>query len=304
MYKKIVFQIKVILLVLFDIYWTEFLRDLIPWGETIFKIITELGSTTIYLAVILAIFWGINKRAAIVTAFVVVGSSILNYWFKAILKHPRPDTSHWLPGVGASNYSLPSGHAQSAATFYGWISRKIKTWWMVIIGFSLIFLIGISRIYLGVHWLGDVLLGWLVGLLIVIFVWRYENSIESYLSRYNPYLIYLGLAIFGFIAIFLTEFLLPVPTDNFGGSGGILMGLAIGLALERRFVNFQTNTDEIINWMVVLRILIGLVLVLLLYYGLSPVLSSENAITAAIRYGIVALVGAFGWPLIFTKLNL
>ena len=278
------------------------LRDLLPWAKDIFKLITELGSNTIYLAVILVIFWGINKRFAKVTAFVVVGSSILNYWLKAVLKHPRPDPSLWL--TSASNYSFPSGHAQSSAAFYGWLSIKIKKWWMLIMGTSLIILVGISRIYLGVHWLGDVLAGWGIGIVIVTLVWRFEGPIAKYFSRYNTYYLYMGLALLGGVAIILTEIILPVPTDNFGGSGGIVIGLALGLALEKKYVNFEVKNPEKKTWKIILRILIGLILVLVLYYGLSPFLPSEEVLPAALRYFLVALVGAFVWPLIFSRIEL
>jgi membrane-associated phospholipid phosphatase len=285
---------------LFDEIWTEIMRDLFPWAKDLFKLITELGSNTIYLAVILVIFWGINKRFAKVTVFVVVGSSILNYWLKAILKHPRPDPSLWL--TSSANYSFPSGHAQSSTTFYGWLSIKIKKWWLLIFGATLIILVGISRIYLGVHWLGDVLAGWGIGIVIVTLVYRFEDPISNYLSQYNTYYIYLGLALLGGVAIILTELILPVPTDNFGGSGGIVIGLAIGLALEKKFVDFKIPEKK--TWKIMLRILIGLILVLVLYYGLSPFLPSEEVLTAALRYFLVALVGAFVWPMIFSRIDL
>ena len=289
-------------MVLFDIIWTEVLRDLFPWAKDFFRLITELGSNAIYLAVILVMFWGINKKAAKVTAFVVIGSSILNYWFKTILKHPRPDSSLWL--ASASNYSFPSGHTQSAATFYGWLSIKIKRWWMFIAGTTLIFLVGISRIYLGVHWLGDVLVGWGIGLTIIILIWRFEDQISNYLSQYNTYYLYTGLALLGGVAVILTELLLPVPNDNFGGSGGIVIGLALGLALEKKYIDFKVRVPEKKTWKIILRIFIGLLLVLVLYYGLGSFLPSKEVLSAALRYFLVAIVGAFIWPLIFSMIDL
>ncbi|MFX1283469.1 MAG: phosphatase PAP2 family protein [Promethearchaeota archaeon] len=289
-------------MVLFDIIWTELLRDLFPWAVDAFKLITELGSSAIYLAIILIIFWGIDKRLGMVTTFVYIGSSILNYWVKAILKYPRPAPSQWL--TSAANYSLPSGHAQSATTFYGWLTLKINRWWMFIIGTTLIILVGISRIYLGVHWLGDVLLGWGIGIVIIILVWRFENPISDYLSKYNTYHLYIGLVILGGIAMVLTELMLPVPTDNFGGSVGIVIGIGIGLALEKKFVNFTVKTPEKETWKIFLRISIGLILVLVVYYGTSLFLSSEDVLTAALLYCLIALVGAFVWPLIFSKIDL
>ncbi|MFX1422304.1 MAG: phosphatase PAP2 family protein [Promethearchaeota archaeon] len=260
-------------------------RDLFPWANNIFKLITELGSNTIYLVIILVIFWGIDKRIGKLTAFVIVACSIMNYWLKAVLKHPRPDPSQWL--TSASNYSLPSGHAQSAATFYGWLGLKINKWWMFVVCTILIIPVGISCVYLGIHWLGDVLLGWGVGVVIVTLIWRFENPASNYLSNCNIYYMYGGLALLGGIVIILTELIIPVPIDNFGGIGGMVIGLAIGLALEQKFVNFTVKTPEKETWRILLRIGIGLILILILYYGLSPFLSSEEALTAAFLYCFV-----------------
>jgi len=293
---------------LFDTFWTEAFRLLMPWAELFFRVITELGSDYFYVALIAVGFWAADKRASILTAFVLIISVVSNYWLKVTFKNPRPPSTNWLLGTDASNYSLPSGHAQNSTTLWGWLGIKIKTWWMSVLSTVLIVLIGLSRIYIGVHWLGDVLLGWAVGLLLLIALWRLEEPARSILSKYNPNILYLGLVVFGLVAMILTELLSPVKIegleDNFGANGGLIIGLGIGLALESRYVNFETTPKYEKKWQAALRVVIGLILVSVIMYGLSPILPTDVYWLRATRYALGAIVVAFVWPFIFKKLGL
>ena len=293
---------------LFDIFWTEAFRSLMPWAELFFRVITELGSVYFYVALIAIGFWAVDKRASMLTAFVLIVSVVSNYWLKVTFRNPRPPSTNWLPGADASNYSLPSGHAQNSTTLWGWLGIKIKSWWMAVLSAVLMVLIGLSRIYIGVHWLGDVLLGWAVGLLLLIVLWRLEEPTRSVLSKYNPNILYLGLAVFGLVAMVLTELLSPVTIvgleDNFGANGGLIIGLAIGLALESRYVNFETTPKYGEKWRAALRVIIGLILVFVIMFGLSPILPADVYWLRAIRYALGAIFVAFVWPFLFKRLSL
>ena len=286
----------------FDFIWTEAMRELMPWAGPFFLYVTELGGSNIYLAIILIGYWVVKKRETIVFALLVLFSGMLNYWLKGAFANPRPPETDWLEGASASGYSLPSGHAQSATVFYGWLGIKIRTWWMAIVSIALIVLIGLSRVYIGVHWMGDVLLGWIVGIILILTVWRFREPMESILSNYNRDLLYLILVVFGIVATVFTEVIIHVPDDNFGANGGLLVGLAIGLWLEGKYVNFSIESSN--NLRLALRVIIGLVLVFLLMNGLSFILLTEIYWLRMIRYALVAIVGAFIWPLIFTRIHL
>jgi membrane-associated phospholipid phosphatase len=285
----------------FDFQWTIIMRELMPWAGPFFLLITELGGTNVYLAIILIGYWAVKKRETIVFALLILFSGMLNYWLKGAFMNPRPPETDWIKGATAAGYSLPSGHAQSSTVFYGWLGIKIRTWWMAILSIALIVLIGLSRVYMGVHWMGDVLLGWIIGAVLILFVWRFQGPIETYLSTYSRDLLYLLLVVFGIVATILTELFIQVPDDNFGANGGLLVGLAIGLWLEGRYVNFTTKSDN--NLRLALRVIIGVVLVFLLMNGLSLIFPSD-VYWRMIRYAIVAIVGAFIWPLIFERIHL
>ena len=289
---------------LFDIVWTQALRDLMPWAAIFFLAITELGGTYAYLIILILGFWVVDKRETIGLGIVYLFSGTVNYLLKGIIVNPRPPELEWLPGATASGYSFPSGHAQSSSVVYGWLALKLKRWWTSILLASIIFLVGLSRVYLGVHWLGDVIAGWGIGLFIIVIFWKFEKPIETYFSQISRDLKYCIILAVGLILTAIMELLINVPDSNFGSTGGLIVGFTIGLWLEGRYVNFSTSPKNGERWRLVLRVMIGFIIVVALMLGLSPFLPSDVVWTHMLRYAIVGIVGTFIWPLIFTKIDL
>ncbi|WP_337099178.1 phosphatase PAP2 family protein [Paenibacillus sp. YIM B09110] len=97
----------------------------------------------------------------------IVGSSLLNVVLKLLFQRTRPDMNRIIDAAG---YSFPSGHSMSAFTLYGltiyFLWKHIRHIWLRIaalaIGIGMILMIGISRIYLGVHYPSDVIGGYLM----------------------------------------------------------------------------------------------------------------------------------------------
>jgi hypothetical protein len=279
-----------------------------PWAELFFRGVTVLGSAYFYLVLIAIWFWAVDKREAMLAVFVLIVSVVSNYWLKIIFKNPRPPVTNWLSGVHAPNYSLPSGHAQNSMVMWGWMGLKSRRWWMGTLSVTLIGLIGASRVYIGVHWLGDVVAGWAVGILLLIAMWKLEEPTRSFLSKYNPNLPYLGLVIFGLGALILTETLSPLTAEglaaNFGSSGGLIIGLGIGLALEKRYVNFEIAPKQGEKWRTALRVNLGLIMVFAIAASLSLMLQEEVYWMGAVQYALVTISVIFIWPLLFKKLGL
>ena len=296
--------IAIILLapIFFDFGWNEALRDLLPETKYFFCYITEFGGTFIYLMIFFIIFWGINKNMGKILLFVYVSSNFVNYYAKAIISNDRPPESDWLL-IGASHLSTPSGHAMSSTVFWGMNSLKIKRLAMWITSIIIILLVGLSRIYLGVHWLGDVLTGWLFGITILLLVWILEEPLNSFVSKYNIIYFYLGLAIFGLIVMILTETFYD-SVYNFGAPGGQMIGLGLGFALEHRYVNFEIKFNPGETWRKILRILLGLFIVATVFLGLSSILDSDIVWLKALHYILTLLIGISLWPFIFKKVGL
>ncbi len=289
---------------LFDPGIIDVLREVLPGLGDFFLLVTQIGSELFYVVLLLIGYWVFNKRESIIMTYVLIVSILSNYWLKVIIAAERPPTSYWFPGTDPPNYSNPSGHAQFSASLYGWFAVRIKTWWMALLAVVLTFLIGFSRIYLGVHYLGDVLIGWGVGILIVIGFYYLEKPAREFFSRYKFEHLLLSVFFIGLLMTLVAALLPPPPNDNFGALGGLTMGLALGLALENKFVGFSVEAPNGQKWRLVLRVVIGLVLVIGVMIGLAPILPSENLLLRTVRYFLTAITGIFAWPVIFKKINL
>jgi len=144
----------------------------IPVG--VWEAITALGGVIlipISIVFVLAALTTRRFRLALVVAFVLLGATLFTDIVKDQIARPRPVD----PLVEAAGYSFPSGHSLNSAATYGLIAlvvwrselplvvRRIA----VILGVTLPFLIGLSRIALGVHYPSDVIGGWLAGIAFV-----------------------------------------------------------------------------------------------------------------------------------------
>ena len=286
----------------FDFSWNQLLRDTLPGTEYFFRFITEFGGTLVYLAIFFIIFWGINKNIAKGLLFIYVSSNFVNFYAKALIANERPPESNWIL-ISASHLSTPSGHAMSSTVFWGYTAMKFKNYAMWFLSAVVVFLVGMSRIYLGVHWLGDVFTGWLFGLIILLLVWILEEPIRNFVSKQNIFLIYLGLALVGLIMMILTEILYDSIYD-FGTPGGQMIGLALGFALEEKFVNFEIQDDIGKKWKLILRILIGILLIAVVYLGIYLIIDTNIFWMNALHYGITLILGIFIWPLLFKKIGI
>lgn len=146
-----------------------------------FKIITFLCSIKfIALMCIISILLTLIKKdkSYLLIIFATLVSSVVNLIIKNFIRRDRPDKINWL--ITESNFSFPSGHSMMATVFYGFLTyllhrsklnKSVKIIILIMVLF-LILLIGISRIYLGVHYTSDVIGGFLWGstLLILIIV--------------------------------------------------------------------------------------------------------------------------------------
>ena len=141
----------------------------------IMKVITSFANpltiVSLCLASLLSLIW--KYKASIYLIIVTIISTVFNFLTKNIVLRTRPDHLRLIEETG---YSFPSGHAMGSITFYGFIifllskskiNKYLKIFLSIIIGLT-IFLIGISRIYVGVHYPSDIIGGFLLGYIILI----------------------------------------------------------------------------------------------------------------------------------------
>lgn len=149
----------------------------------VMRLITQFGGT------ILMIVWALaslvlikNKRIAISVVSNLVLIALLNNILKLIVRRARPTGFRLIAETG---YSFPSGHSMVSMAFYGYLIyliyknvRNKKLRWTLITCFSLLILIiGMSRIYLGVHYTSDVFAGFLFSLGYLVIYTKLTNPI-------------------------------------------------------------------------------------------------------------------------------
>jgi undecaprenyl-diphosphatase len=171
----------------FDRVVFEFLRSFESDPLTKFFILfTNLGTMPAFIAVMLAAGALLVRRCggwgeAGILLFSLVGSWLLNLILKELVARPRPSVVRL---VEADGYSFPSGHAMVSTAFYGmigfllWVHSRGQgkdSRFILPVTAGTICLIGISRIYLGVHYASDVLAGFAAGILwLAVCLWLYR----------------------------------------------------------------------------------------------------------------------------------
>jgi len=150
------------------------------------KFITNFGGAIfLSIATVMLFLFIKNKKIGLSIISNIVIITILNQLLKRILQRPRPTEFRIVEETG---YSFPSGHSMVSMAFYGYliyliyryIKNKYVKWTLITILSILICLIGISRIYLGVHYTSDVLGGFLLSISYLVI---YISSIKKLLPE-------------------------------------------------------------------------------------------------------------------------
>ena len=150
------------------------------------KFITNFGGAIfLSIATVMLFLFIKNKKIGLSIISNIVIITVLNQLLKRILQRPRPTEFRIVEETG---YSFPSGHSMVSMAFYGYliyliyryIKNKYVKWILITILSILICLIGISRIYLGVHYTSDVLGGFLLSISYLVV---YISSIKKLLPE-------------------------------------------------------------------------------------------------------------------------
>lgn len=155
------------------------------FATPIAKFITNFGGAIFLIVLTIVLFILIKNRKIGLSIFSnLVIITVLNQLLKNILQRPRPTEYRIIEETG---YSFPSGHSMISMAFYGYliyliykyVKNKYVKWISIVLLSTLICSIGISRIYLGVHYTSDVLGGFLISI----------SYLVIYISAVNKFLI-------------------------------------------------------------------------------------------------------------------
>ena len=317
----------------FGVTLITWLQSLGNWLVGPMKFFSFLGSEEFYLMIAPAILWCWDAGLGIRLGLYLMVSAGVNAIFKIFLLGPRP---YWFDervvGLASeTSFGVPSGHSQNAAVVWGTLASRFGKPLIWVISIIIIFLIGLSRLVLGVHFPHDVLVGWLLGGLLLLVLFKISTPTVNWIRRFDltkQLLIIFGgsltLILLGIIAKSVTaSFNLPsdwvnraasaypdVPIAPFALSGlisnaGAFFGLAGGALWLETKGGFKTRG---VWWQLALRYLIGLIGVMIFWYGLGEIFPrGELVFPYILRYLRYALVGLWvtGFaPYIFRRLKL
>jgi membrane-associated phospholipid phosphatase len=311
------------------------IQSLGGWLTPIMKFFSFLGNTEFYLLVAPAILWCIDARLGLRLGLFLMINGMVNSALKVAFHGPRP---YWYTnkvtalGSAENSFGVPSGHAQNSVVVWGALAERIKSRAAWIIAVVLMFMIGVSRIYLAVHFPHDVLLGWLFG---AIMLWVLLGLEKPVLNWINQYRIGIQLTIIFLFSLFLILIVViaqlglrgwtlpldwtnnahlafpneapinPLSYHNFLTSTGAFFGLAAGWIWISKLGGFTTKDP----WFkLLLRYILGVIGVLILYLGLGKIFPKTETFIAYllqyIRYALIGLwISGFA-PWLFIKLKL
>lgn len=320
----------------------EIVRAIQGWGDWLLgpmRLFTFMGEEQFFLVLVTFFYWTLSKPLGIDMAILLLSAGYGNNLIKGVFKRPRP---FWIGATLGTyrleSFSLPSGHAQSSAAVYGsaayallrglpprgmqTISRPLRVVGGLLL-ILLILLIAFSRIYLGAHFPGDVLLGLLAGVVTLALYHLLKPSVLPWLkARSLAQHIGLALMMAGVMVAVIALALLvpgqdPVSYAELYAAGrtktlhdgtniaGAVFGLWIGVVLEQRYVRFDVRGAW---WQRFLRYVGGLIGVLVLYLGLGRLFPGDPLVLGLIlrfvNYALVLLWAIFAWPWLFVRLGL
>lgn len=281
------------------IIWMQSMRA--PVVDAIFAVGSFLGEEEFFFLLFATLFWAIDMRVGFRIGVILLISVYANSLAKEFFAHPRPYDLD--PSVGRAQpelgYGLPSGHAQNAVVIWGGLAawRRSTAAWIGAI--FLAGLIGLSRIYRGVHFPTDVLGGWLIGAVLLVVGLNSARGVATWIGRW-PLPAQLSLALAG-PAVLAALF----PDRGAVTAMGALAGAGCGFALALRWLPLDSGG---VLWQRVLRLAVGLVVLLGLYIGLRLIFpGQESPLYLVFRFVRYVLLGSWislGAPWLFGVLHL
>lgn len=300
------------------------------WGDWLkmpMEALSFLGTEDFFMFVLPVVYWCLDSRLGIRIAIILMFSISINGALKLAFHGPRP---YWYSSdvsafASETSFGVPSGHSQNSFAIWGMFAAWLKRWWAWLGALLIVFLVGVSRMYLGVHFPHDVLLGWLTGGILLWLVLRFWNPVASWLKKMSL----AGQVLVAFLTSLVLLLVNIVPyywmrntgwqpdplwagfagqTTNLDGilsAAGTFFGLGVGLIWIHHAGGFSAGG----SWQKkILRILLGVAGVMILRYGLKFLFpGGDDLLAISLRYLRYALIGAWvsgGAPWVFLRLKL
>lgn len=268
-----------------------------PFLDWFFRIITEAGDAIFFILVGAILYWVIDKKFAFKLMVSFLFSALINGAIKQFTNKPRPYQEGAKPILQeTTGSSMPSGHSQGIGALGSMmIYEYYEIKWLRWLSVALMILVPFSRMYLGQHYLEDVTVGLVLGIvlgLLGLFLLSVGNPDKEDIRALYLVPVFILLMIF-------------VQNEQLYVAGGAYIGLTIGYFIEKRYVRYDNKE---LWWIHVLKVIFGLVIAFALKEGLKPLFSlfynnnqTIEYIFDAIRYMLIALWASLGSMFVFKK---
>lgn len=289
------------------LYWLESIR--FPVLNEIMLAVTLLGEETAFLVLAMIFFWCVDKRRGYYLMSVGFIGTMANQFMKLWFRVPRPwvvDENFTIleqAREAASGYSFPSGHTTSAVGTLGSIAATSKGRRMQVLCVTLAVLVGISRMYIGVHTPQDVLVGALTSLILIVALRKVVYR-EKGMDILVVVMMLMALGLLAFVRLY------PFPEDvdvhnlqsglkNAYTMVGSLAGVGLVYFIEKKYIGFTTKA---VWWAQILKVVLGFGLVLAVKEGLRTpleLLFGDPLAARLVRYFLIVTVAGIIWPITF-----
>jgi predicted nucleic acid-binding Zn ribbon protein len=227
--------------------------------------------------------------------YVILFSAYTALLAKNLFGMPRPP--EYLHKVTENEFGFPSGHAQVSSGFWGYLGLRSKRTRIIIVGAVAVILVSLSRIYLGVHYLGDVVGGIVFGLTVAFVSYKGEPGILRIFNKQSRNSKYLFALFFPLILVLIASLQGLVKEQI--ELGLVMASVGAGYLLEEETIRFPDvkNKEQKVK-----RACIG-ILILGSIYLLSGTLSLIDPVFSYIKYAALGFSSVFVVPWIFIKLE-
>lgn len=314
--------------------WMQAIGD---WLTPIMQGFTFLGNEEFYLLVMPVLVWSVDYWFGVRIGILLLTTGAINWIGKASLHQPRP---YWVDSgvknlsTPATDFGMPSGHAMNAAAIFGLAAATLKRRWTTVAAVIIILMIGLSRIYLGVHFTLDVVLGWTFGLVMLWLFVKFETRVAGWFKQKSVgvqigtvFLLSIALTLIGagvkslliaggfeLLETWVTnasmvhpeEAIDPLSLNGLITNTGALFGLASGAIWLSTSGGFNAASGP--WWQRLLRFLVGLVGIAVFWQGLGAVFpDNADLLSYSLRYLRYGLVGFWATgiaPWLFLKIKI
>lgn len=294
------------------LYFLEKLR--MPGLNEFMLAVTTLGEETAFLMIALIVFWCVDKKTGYYVMAVGFMGTIINQILKLACRIPRPwvlDPEFTIleqAREAATGYSFPSGHTQNAVGTFGAIAvstKNRKLCWTCIVAAVLV---GISRMYVGVHTPADVLVGAACALVLIIALKK--PVLRGGVKQMKAVIaVMLVMAVVFLLYVELWQFPIDMDPHNMESGCknaytmiGCLIGISIVYLVDTKRLNFSVDA---VWWVQIIKCIAGLALVLVVKEGLRTPLEMILPVypARAVRYCLVVITAGILWPMSFQYLS-